>query len=183
MNELIPIITHSIGGTTVPACNGRELHMFLGVGKDYTNWIKAQIERARLIEHRDFEVYALLGEKPQGGRPSKEYALSIEAAKHISMMSGTERGFSVHEHRVASVSGGHRPFPDLLQEPFFHAHFKGIRTNLYCLVLIKAKTNPCKNSSTFTTDEHDLLHFGAIPQVVGWHSKLPSKTQKNPGAR
>ncbi|XQA72100.1 antA/AntB antirepressor family protein [Xanthomonas sacchari] len=100
MTDLIPIITHSIGGTSVSACNGRALHAFLGVGKDYSNWIKAQIDRARLVEHRDFEVYALLGENPQGGRPSKEYALSIDAAKHVSMMSGTERGYEAREYFI-----------------------------------------------------------------------------------
>lgn len=100
MTDLIPIITHSIGGASVSACNGRELHAFLGIGKDYTSWIKTQIERARLVEHRDFAAFTLLGENPKGGRPRSEYVLSIEAAKHVSMMSGTDRGHQAREYFI-----------------------------------------------------------------------------------
>lgn len=64
----------------------------LGVGKDFSSWIKKQIERCDLIEYQDFEVFTQKGENLQGGRPTSEYALSLDAAKEISMMSQCERG-------------------------------------------------------------------------------------------
>lgn len=61
--------------------NARELHTFLGVGKDFSTWIKAQIERARLVEHPDFEVFAAPPKRGAGNRGQKtEYALAIDAA-------------------------------------------------------------------------------------------------------
>ena len=87
-NVLISIIDHN----GQKADNARELHAFLGVGKDFSSWIKKQIERCDLIEYQDFEVFTQKGENLQGGRPTSEYALSLDAAKEISMMSQCERG-------------------------------------------------------------------------------------------
>jgi anti-repressor protein len=100
MNELIKIEDRAIGGDPVQTINARELHVFLEIGKDFSNWIKAQIERARLVDSRDYcvsEVFPQKGENSKGGRPSKEYHLTIEAGKHIAMMSGTDKGFEVRE--------------------------------------------------------------------------------------
>ena len=87
-NVLISIIDHN-GQSAV---NARELNAFLGVGKDFSSWIKKQIERCDLIEYQDFEVFTQKGENLQGGRPTSEYALSLDAAKEISMMSQCEKG-------------------------------------------------------------------------------------------
>lgn len=100
MNELIPIRDRRIGGAVVSSVSARDLHDFLQISKDCPTWIKAQVKRARLVEHRDFEVFHLLGENPRGGRPQKEYELTIEAAKHISMMSGSERGHDAREYFI-----------------------------------------------------------------------------------
>lgn len=89
-------------GEPITAVNARELHAFLAVGKDFTNWIKAQVDRALLAEGRDYltEVSAQKGENPRGGRPRSEYYLTIEAAKHVAMMSGTEKGRVVRDYFI-----------------------------------------------------------------------------------
>ena len=77
------------------------LHAFLEVKKDFSNWIKKQIGRARLVEGRDYIIFAQKGENTGRGRSSLEYHLTIDAAKHIAMMSGTERGSEVREYFLA----------------------------------------------------------------------------------
>lgn len=79
---------------------GEVLPSFLEVKKDFSNWIKKQIERARLLENRDYIVFAQKGENlnDKSGRPSIEYFLTLEAGKHIAMLSGTEKGFEVREY-------------------------------------------------------------------------------------
>lgn len=99
MNEIIPMQPHAIGGATVQTVDARELHGFLEVGKDFSSWIKVQFERARLVEGRDY-LLTKKGENPGGGRPRTEYAITIEAAKHIGMMSGTEKGFQVRDYFI-----------------------------------------------------------------------------------
>lgn len=104
--QLIVVTQVPIGGIPVQAVDARELHAFLGVRKAFTNWMKAQITRARLVANRDFllqggeEVYAQKGKNPFGGRPLVEYWLTLDAAKHIAMMTGTEKGFQVREYFI-----------------------------------------------------------------------------------
>lgn len=74
------------------AVNARHLYAWLEIGREFTNWMKDQINRCDLVENQDFEVFSKKGVNPQGGRPSTEYALSIDAAKEISMMSQTDKG-------------------------------------------------------------------------------------------
>lgn len=72
--------------------NARELHAFLEVGKDFSNWIKARIEEYGFTENHDFAVFAEIGENPKGGRPRVEYALSLDMAKELSMVERTDKG-------------------------------------------------------------------------------------------
>ena len=101
MTVNIPIAQREIVGELVQTFDGRDLHADLGVSKDYTNWAKAQIKRARLVENKDFVVFAQKGVNPAGGRPATEYHFTLEAGKHIGMMSGTARGSEVREYFLA----------------------------------------------------------------------------------
>lgn len=89
-----------IGDEDVNAVNARNLHSSLGSRDGFAHWIQDQIGRARLVEHRDYEVLGNLPQNPQGGRPSKEYALSLDAAKHVAMMAGTDKGFEVRDYFI-----------------------------------------------------------------------------------
>lgn len=94
----IAINSRQVGDELTPTINGRELHRELGVGKDYTNWAKAQIKRGGFIENSDFVVLAQKGVNLAGGRPSAEYHFTVEAGKHIGMLSGTAKGREVREY-------------------------------------------------------------------------------------
>lgn len=97
------------GGELIPlqdnngqkAVNARDLHSFLQVSKDYSTWIKKQVERCDLTELVDYQVFTQKGENLSGGRPSVEYILSLNAAKEISMMSQTERGKQARRYFIA----------------------------------------------------------------------------------
>ena len=96
MKELIVVGQSKFGEAEIQTVNARDLHSSLGVRKDFSNWIKKQIERARLIENRDFVTVTLKG---VGGKfDTIEYHLSLEAGKHIAMLSGTDKGFEVREY-------------------------------------------------------------------------------------
>lgn len=88
MHELIKI-TEQNGQRAVSA---RELHQFLEVGRDFSNWIKDRIEDYGFVENQDFVVFAKFGENSNGGRPLKEYAISIDMAKELSMVERNEKG-------------------------------------------------------------------------------------------
>lgn len=97
-HQLIPVASSTINNEVTPTVNARDLHQFLQVGKDFSNWIKAQIERARLVEDRDFVTVA---QKGVGGKfGTIDYHLTIESGKHVAMMSGTDKGFEVREYFI-----------------------------------------------------------------------------------
>ncbi len=82
---VIPIIRDN-GKTSV---NARDLHTFLEVGKRFTTWMEERIEQYDFIEGKDF--LPILGES-QGGRPNKEFLLTLEMAKELSMVERNEQG-------------------------------------------------------------------------------------------
>lgn len=89
IGELIPI--ESKNGQQ--AVNARHLYQWLEVKKDFSDWIKVQFKRCDLVENVDYQSLPQKGEQTgRGGYNKIEYALSLNAAKEISMMSQTERG-------------------------------------------------------------------------------------------
>jgi anti-repressor protein len=89
---VIPINESVVSGEEVQTVNARDLHEFLKVGKDFSNWIKDRIKQFNFEENRDFIVFADIGEKPQGGRPSKDYHLTLDMAKELSMVERNAKG-------------------------------------------------------------------------------------------
>ena len=73
MNEIVKVEQSKIGGAVAQSVNARDLHEFLGVGKMFAHWIKDRIEKYGFAEHEDFEVIAISGKNPLGGRPEIEY--------------------------------------------------------------------------------------------------------------
>ncbi len=98
--QLIPIVSGQINGQTALVVNARDLHAGLEVGKDFSNWIKDRIQQYGFIENQDFRVFANFGENPQGGRPAKEYGLSLDMAKELAMVERTEKGRLVRRYFI-----------------------------------------------------------------------------------
>lgn len=99
--DALPVRDVAIGGGMVPSVSARHLHHFLGVSKDFSDWFKAQVKRAGLQAGIDFtEVFPQEGVNLAGGRPRVEYALTMEMAKHVSMMSSAKKGREVRDYFV-----------------------------------------------------------------------------------
>lgn len=101
MHQLIPFADRLIGQETVPMVDGKDLYLFLEVRRQYSDWIKDQIERGQFIENRDFIVYHNNVKNPQGGRPTHDCYLTFDTVKHIGMMSRTSKGIEVREYFIA----------------------------------------------------------------------------------
>ncbi len=111
MQALIPVVDFQIGDATVPAVNARELHVFLGVGKMFAHWIKERIDKYGFVEKRDFEVFVETGNNPLGGRPSKDFMISLAMAKELAMVERNDKGkqarlyFIACEQRALQLAG------------------------------------------------------------------------------
>lgn len=85
----IKIISHK---TLVNAINARDLHSELEVETRFNDWIIRKIEQYHFIENEDFVSFTQKRVKPQGGRPPRDYFVSIDMAKEIAMTEETEKG-------------------------------------------------------------------------------------------
>jgi len=77
--------------------SARELHTFLGVRTPFKDWIQRMIEYG-FVEGVDFSSFL---SKSTGGRPSKEYALTLDMAKEISMIQRTEKGKQARQYFIS----------------------------------------------------------------------------------
>ena len=105
-NELISICEHN-GKNVV---NARELHAFLESKQQFADWIKNRIDKYDLVEGVDYQridintvitntddrfinlCSGINQDVMRGGSNKVEYALSIDAAKELSMVEGNEKG-------------------------------------------------------------------------------------------
>ena len=101
MKEIVKIYnTVKIGNEEVNAVNARDLHKALDSKKDFSSWIKARIDKLGLVESRDYGVFTQMGENLSGGRPAKEYVVTIDIAKHLAMIEMTDKGRQVREYFI-----------------------------------------------------------------------------------
>lgn len=86
------IIPLDISDPREPRVNARDLHAFMEIGKVFGAWITERIEGIGFVQDEDFTVVSKSGKNPQGGRPAKEYLLSLDMAKQLSMIERNEKG-------------------------------------------------------------------------------------------
>jgi anti-repressor protein len=101
MNELIKIIENN-GNQVVSA---RDLHLKLGVGRDFSTWIKDRIEKYGFVEGRDYQK----SQSPNvgtgdfghtGGSPTVSYLFTISAAKELAIVENNENGRQVRQYLI-----------------------------------------------------------------------------------
>ena len=113
MNELIPLQLQTIDGNAVETVNARELHAFLESKQDFSNWINNRIKQYGFAENQDFilvlnqqnKVSNKIIENPKnpknkGGRPTKEYFLTLDMAKELSMVERTDKGKQARQYFI-----------------------------------------------------------------------------------
>lgn len=92
-NVVIPL-TDNDG---VQAVMGRDLHAFLEVRDNYTDWMKRMIAYG-FSAGQDFSEFS---DKPKGaGRPRTDHIVSLDMAKEISMIQRTDKGKQARQYFI-----------------------------------------------------------------------------------
>ena len=90
------VLNGNIDGSPARLVNARQLHAFLGVRRDFSNWVKGRIATYEFEVGVDFVVLhnrERFKHSGNGGdRRSVEYHLSLEMAKHLSTVERTPLG-------------------------------------------------------------------------------------------
>ncbi|WP_176713225.1 antA/AntB antirepressor family protein, partial [Gilliamella sp. Imp1-1] len=99
-NNLVPVTETQLNGKLQQTVSAKQLHHFLGVGRDFSTWIKGRIEQYGFIENDDYVVFdspELVNQSIKnkqlnkretvrgGDRRSIDYHLTLNMAKELAM--------------------------------------------------------------------------------------------------
>lgn len=92
MNDLTTLIVESDDQILVSA---RELHKQLEVKTSFSHWISRNLDG--FIDGEDFRSFLT---ESTGGRPNKEYNLTVDTAKQLCMMARCEKGKEIRKYFI-----------------------------------------------------------------------------------
>lgn len=95
--NLISVVSMSMGTTTIQTVGARELHAFLENRDHFATWIKDRIEQYSFVENQDFTTFS---GKAGKGRPRTDYHLSLDMAKELSMVERTAKGKQARQYFI-----------------------------------------------------------------------------------
>lgn len=121
-NALIPITERPLfGRDPVLAVDARDLHAFLEVGRDFSNWIKDRIASYGFVDGRDYETtVAKVGVR--SNVLQIDYFLAIDMAKELAMVERTQKGkearaYFIECERRLQEHARRSPLETLLADP------------------------------------------------------------------
>lgn len=104
MKELVAISKSVIGDGEVNSVNARELHTFLESKQQFADWIKSKvIDNAFFKKEFDWielDLSLRNSMKQKGGQNRKDYALTLDTAKKVSMAEQTAKGEEVRTYFI-----------------------------------------------------------------------------------
>jgi len=86
-------------GKNTNSRNSRDVHKFLGVTTDYSNWIKRRIDSQGATENIDYTV-AKNGVAKKGDFQRIDYIVTDDFAKHLGMIEKNEKGYQVRDYFI-----------------------------------------------------------------------------------
>ena len=96
MNASVQLIRIDDRPDGTKSVSARELYAFLDVRKDFTDWCKRMFGYG----FQEGEDFTPVWGKSTGGRPSQDYALTMDTAKEIAMLQRTERGKQARQYFI-----------------------------------------------------------------------------------
>lgn len=114
-NALVPVFNGEMAGCHQPLCDARDLHSFLSVGRDFSNWIRGRIEHFNFVEGEDFSTIlgksqdnetSLCSPNPaskterRGGHNRTEYHIILDMAKELAMVENNDQGRQVRRYFI-----------------------------------------------------------------------------------
>ena len=66
----------------------------------FNKWVERKFKPYGFAENIDFKPFGQISPKPQGGRPEKDYSLTIDMAKQLSMIDKKEAGFIARRYFI-----------------------------------------------------------------------------------
>ena len=100
---LVPMQIGRIGIVDANVVDARQLHASLGSEREFSTWIKTKIERFGFVRGRDYEVFDKFVKNLKrnlGGRPGKDYILTLGVAKELAMVENNLMGRKIRNYFI-----------------------------------------------------------------------------------
>ncbi|CAM7366557.1 hypothetical protein KLVAMA180M_14425 [Klebsiella variicola subsp. variicola] len=115
---IVPVIAGRIGGREANIASARALHKALGVGRDFTNWIKGRIDQYGFIAGTDFIRVENLSTPKRASAKTRQqvehdYLLSLDMAKEVAMVERNEQGRAVRRYFIQCEEALQRSVPEI----------------------------------------------------------------------
>ncbi|MCE0825554.1 antA/AntB antirepressor family protein [Buttiauxella sp. A2-C2_NF] len=126
---IVPVISGQIGGRDTSIVSAKALHKALGVGNDFSTWIKLRIEEYGFVLGTDYVVFDSSDFRNQsanfeqkasswvtkrgGDRRSKDYGLSLGMAKEAAMVERNDQGRAVRRYFIQCEEALSRSVPEI----------------------------------------------------------------------
>ena len=78
------------------AVSARDLHKFMEIATEFSNWIKKRVSEYEFIEDQDF----MTNVKKEGRQTLKEYHISLDMAKELSMVERNDKGKEARKYFI-----------------------------------------------------------------------------------
>ena len=127
--DIVPVISGQIGGRDSNIVSAKALHKALGVGNDFSTWIKLRIDEYGFVLGTDYAVFdssnfrnqstnfeqdeASWVTKRGGDRRSKDYGLSLGMAKELAMIERNEQGRAIRRYFIQCEEALQRSVPEI----------------------------------------------------------------------
>lgn len=103
---LVPVFSGVISNITVQLCDARALHAFMGVGRDFTNWIKGRIAKFGFVAGEDFITVENLSSPDLASAKARQqklidYHLTLYMAKELAMVENNAQGRAARKYFIA----------------------------------------------------------------------------------
>ncbi len=90
----------TIGGALLETVNLREMHMRLGNGDKFADWIDFRVKQYDFVENKDYVVFREFPKNSKGGRPRIEYFGKISMAKELAMVENNAMGKAARQYFI-----------------------------------------------------------------------------------
>lgn len=193
MTQLIAVQQTHINRDLVQTVNARDLHHFLQVGKDFSNWIKDRIAKYGFVEGDDYVTNGSpvsANQNRRGGdRRSIEYHLSLDMAKELAMVERNEKGKEARLYFIECERKAKAPALDLNNPASLRAALLSYTEKVEVLEATVAEQAPKVEGFDRIADGHGALtiraaakaaqtkemHFKAMLMEIGWTFKQGKK--------
>ncbi|WP_253684634.1 antA/AntB antirepressor family protein [Edwardsiella tarda] len=103
--DIVPVVSGRIGERETNIVSARALHGALGVGRDFTNWIKGRVSQYGFVVGVDYIAVENLSSPKRASAKSRQqiehdYLLTLNTAKELAMVERSEQGRAIRRYFI-----------------------------------------------------------------------------------